>query len=86
MQVIIPSPLHAYTAGRSLVEGRGATLAELLDDLDARFPGIRFRVVNEQDRIREHIRFFVDGELARDLSHPLAAHHEVFIACALSGG
>lgn len=86
MQVIVPSPLRSYTAGRSQVEGAGTTLAELLDDLEARFPGIRFRIVDEQDRIREHIRFFVDGELARDLRHPLGAHQEVFIACALSGG
>ncbi len=86
MHVYIPSPLRSYTGGESLVEGSGATLAELLRELDARFPGIRFRVIDEQDRIREHIRFFIGGELGREITHPIATGQEVHILCALSGG
>jgi molybdopterin converting factor small subunit len=84
--VHIPSPLLSYTGGVNRVEADGETLQALLQGLDARFPGLRFRVVDEQGRIREHIRFFVDGDLVRELSQPLRAGQEVHILCALSGG
>jgi len=86
MRVAIPSPLRSYTGGRDQVQARGATLAELLADLDAAFPGIRFRMIDEQGRIRVHIRLFVNAELARDLRRPLADGDDVQILCALSGG
>ncbi len=86
MRVAIPSPLRSYTGGREQVQARGATLAELLADLDAAFPGIRFRMIDEQGRIRVHIRLFVNSELARDLGRALTERDEVQILCALSGG
>ena len=86
MQVLIPSPLHAYTKGKPEVQAQGASLAELLADLDARFPGLRFRIVDEQDRVRTHVRFFVNGELVRSLDHALSPRDAVQIVCALSGG
>ena len=86
MRVHIPSPLHSYTGGRPEVDGAGATLAEVLADLDRRHPGIRFRIIDEQDRIRPHIRFFVAGELADTIAHPVGAGEEVHIVAALSGG
>ena len=85
MQVIIPSALRSYTEA-SKAEASGATLAEMLDDLDRRYVGIRFRMVDEQDRIRRHIRIFVNGTQVRDLSHPLIESDEVVIVQALSGG
>jgi len=85
MKVLIPSPLLSYTAQRE-VEASGATLAAVLDELDRQFPGIRFRMIDEQDRIRRHIRIFVNGEQVRNLSQPLAATDEVIIVQALSGG
>ena len=86
LHVYIPSPLRSYTGGVALVEGRGDTLAELLLALDERYPGIRFRIIDEQDRIREHIRFFVGVELVREITQPIAADQDVHIVCALSGG
>jgi len=85
MKVLIPQVLHSYTPGRE-VAARGTTLAEVLADLDRQFPGIRFRIVDEQDRIRAHMRFFVGGEAVRDLSQPLGESDEVIIVQALSGG
>jgi molybdopterin synthase sulfur carrier subunit len=85
MMVLIPSPLHAYT-GKAEVEAEGETLEALLRDLDRRHPGIRFRMVDEQDRLRPHVRFFVDGEQVFDLGTRLEAGQSVQIVQALSGG
>lgn len=85
MTVFIPTHLRAYTK-QAAVDADGATLDELLRDLDRRFPGVRFRIVNEQDEIREHIKIFVNEEKARDLSVPLRPNDKVHIVAALSGG
>ena len=85
MRVIIPSPLLSYTRERE-VEAGGRTIAEVLADLDRRYPGLRFRMVDEQDRLRPHMRVFVNGEQARDLGAPLGPRDEVQIVQALSGG
>ncbi|KAA3649735.1 MAG: MoaD/ThiS family protein [Proteobacteria bacterium] len=85
MHVLIPSPLHDYTHAPR-VDAHGATLAALLDDLDRQFPGIRFRMVDEQGRIRRHMRCFVGGEQIFALSHPLDGAAEVMFVQALSGG
>jgi hypothetical protein len=55
-------------------------------DLDRRYPGLRFRVIDEQDRMRPHVRFFVNGEAVRDMARPLVAGDAVQIVQALSGG
>jgi len=85
VQVLIPTPLRSYTGAR-LVEATGATLGEVLADLDRRYPGIRFRMVDEQDRLRPHVRFFVDGEQTFDLGRPIGPGEELQIVQALSGG
>lgn len=86
MKVFIPTPLRSYTGQRQEVEAEGATVAELLVDLDRRHPGIRFRMVNEQDRLRPHVRIFVNGEQTRRLEQPLSDGDDVRILQALSGG
>lgn len=85
MKVHIPSALRSYTE-HSIAEASGATLAEALADLDRQYAGIRFRIIDEQDRIRRHIRIFVNGGQVHALSQPLAATDEVVIVQALSGG
>ena len=84
--VRIPSPLFSYTEARAEVEGRGATLGEVLADLDRRYPGLRFRIVDEQDRIRPTIVITVSGERASGISTPVSASDVVQIVAALSGG
>lgn len=86
MNVYIPTPLRSYTAQRGQVSAGGATVSELLADLDRRYPGIRFRMINEQDRIREHIKIFVNQEQVHALTAALRASDEIQIICALSGG
>ncbi len=86
MRVLIPQPLLSYTNRQDQVDADGETLEELLADLDRQFPGIRFRMINEQDEMRPHIVFFVRGEKTRDLTEPLSGSEEVVIVQALSGG
>jgi len=85
MQVLIPSALRSYT-GRARAEAAGATLGELLADLDRRHPGLRFRMVDEQQRLRPHMRVFVNGRAVHDLGQPIAPGDDVAIVQALSGG
>lgn len=86
VEVRVAALLHSYTQGASVVRATGTTLGEVLDDLERRFPGIRFRLVDEQDRLRPHVRFFVNGADARDVAVPLRDGDEVYIVGALSGG
>jgi len=86
LKVLLPTPLVEYTARRREVEAQGATLADLLADLDRRYPGIRFRIVDEQDEIRPHIKIFVNRAQEASLARPLAVRDEVLVVAALSGG
>lgn len=87
MIVRIPGLLRSYTAGADAVEiADCATVADALAALDARFPGLRFRIVDEQGAIRPHIKLFVDGGLARHLAAPAGGGRELMIVGALSGG
>lgn len=86
MRVRIPTPLRAYTGQRAEVEADGATIDEVLVDLDRRHPGIRFRVVDEQGRLRPHMSVFVAKERERDLTRSLDGIDEIVIMQALSGG
>ncbi|MFZ2269584.1 MAG: MoaD/ThiS family protein [Azonexus sp.] len=85
MKVLIPSALRSYT-GSSFVDADGATLAAALADLELRYPGIRFRMIDEQRRIRPHIRFFSKNLQVRDLDQALHPDEELIIVQALSGG
>jgi sulfur-carrier protein len=86
VKVLLPTPLADYTSHRREVEADGATLAELLADLDRRYPGLRFRVIDEQDAIRPHIKIFVNRVQAPTLAFGLEPADEVLVVAALSGG
>ena len=84
--VFIPTQLRSYTGGATKVSAQGRTVDETLSALDARHPGLRFRVVDEQGRIRRHMRIFVDGERVEEIGAKVEARGEVHIFGALSGG
>ena len=86
MKVMIPQPLRSYTGAADQVQAEGSTLDELLVDLDRQYPGIRFRMINEQDEMRPHIIFFVAGVRTRDINASLKGTRELVILHALSGG
>ena len=85
MKVLVPSALRSYT-GASHVEAAGDTLHALFADLDQRYPGLRFRVVDERELLRPNMRIFVNGLGVRDLGHALQPDDFVAIVVALSGG
>ena len=85
MKVLIPSSLLSYT-GTNWVDAEGTTLAELLAELERHYPGIRFRIVDEQNRMRAHMRFFVNSEQTFSLELPLSPTDQVLLVQALSGG
>ena len=86
MRVGIPSVLIAYTEGATSVEVSGNTVGELLEDLDRRYPGIRFRMVNERGDLRPHMRVFVNREMIQGFDQAVGANDDVVILQALSGG
>jgi sulfur-carrier protein len=86
MRVRIPTPLRSYTGERSNVEADGTTVAEVLGDLDRQFPGLRFRVIDEQGRLRQHMKIFVGEDSVKDLTTPVGNSDEVTLMQALSGG
>jgi MoaD family protein len=86
VKVRIPSPLRSYTNQQSVVDADGNTVGALLADLDRRYPGIRFRMLDEQNRVRKHMKVFVNDEAVRDLDTPITDRDEVTIMQALSGG
>ncbi|RPI11134.1 MAG: MoaD/ThiS family protein [Actinobacteria bacterium] len=86
MKVRIPSPLRSYTDQQAWVEGDGDTVDALLRDLDRQFPGMRFRVVDEQGRLRTHMKIWINQDAVRDLSTAVTSSDEITIMQALSGG
>ena len=92
--VLIPGILRSYTAGADRIDlalpvaaGEGPpTVGAVLGALDVRCPGLRFRIVDEQGRIRPHIKIFCAGDLVRDLGAPVPPGAELMLVGALSGG
>ena len=85
-KVLVSSVLADYTGDLRELEAKGKTVGALLDDLDARYPGFRFRIVDEQDRIRPHMRIWLGDRWAESMSDRLPKDAEVNIFHALSGG
>ena len=84
--VKVASPLRSYTSGAASVSAQGDSIAAVLADLEQRFPGMRFRMIDEQNRLRRHIRIFVNTAEAKDLTASVRAGDAVHLICALSGG
>ena len=86
MKVRVPTPLYSYTGNQSVVNADGATLELVTRDLDRQFMGFRFRIIDEQDQIRPHIKFFINGNQVFDLNEAVSSSDEVIIIQAFSGG
>ncbi len=86
VKVRIPSVLYSYTKGISEVDGRGQTVDDVLRDLDARYPGLRFRIIDETDKIRRHTMIFIDMRRVVSLAERVDPTAELVIVPSISGG
>lgn len=93
VRVRIPSPLRSYTGAAEvgvavplLAPELPPTIGGVLATIDGAYPGLRFRIVDEQGGIRPHIRLFVGNVATRDLATPIASGEVLMIVAALSGG
>ena len=86
MTVFVPSPLRSYTQNKAEVAAEGNTLQQVLLNLDRPYPGFRFRIINEQESIRTHIKLFVNLQQVNTLDVALRSTDTIHIICALSGG
>ncbi|HEY8447108.1 MAG TPA: ubiquitin-like small modifier protein 1 [Thermomicrobiales bacterium] len=89
IRVIIPTPLRRFTDGQAQVNATGATVAEVLSDLDARFPGLKERICEPNGEIRRFVNVFVNGEnvrKAQGAATPLKPGDEIGIIPAMAGG
>lgn len=88
--VAIPTPLRSYTGGAAEVTVRvtaaAPTLADVFAALDAAYPGIRFRMVDEAGRVRPHVQVFVNTVIERNPGAVLAPGARIMLVGALSGG
>ena len=89
LKVVIPTPLRKFTAGAETVEVEAATIKDVLDNLESRFPGFRASICDDTGSLRRFINIYVNGEDVRfleNLSTPVSDGSEIAIVPAISGG
>jgi len=89
VRVRIPTILRTYTGGDSEVSANGANLAEVLDDLDATYAGIKGRILDEDGKLRRFVNVYVNNDDVRfeqDLATPTPDGAEVSVIPAVAGG
>ena len=86
VQVRLAPLLYSYTGGAKVITVEASSVAEAFEALDRRYPGIAFRVIDEQRQIRPHMNVFLGEDSVRDIQTPIPAAAEIYIVGALSGG
>ena len=89
LKVVIPAPLRKFTFGAETVEVEAATVKEVLDRVDSKYPGFRASVCDESGSLRRFINIYYNGEDVRfleNLATPVKDGAEVAIVPAISGG
>jgi molybdopterin synthase sulfur carrier subunit len=85
----IPTQLRSLTGGAEAVEAAGATLSELIEDLEGRHPGVKERLMDDSGQLRRFVNVYVDDEDVRfldGLSTPITEGTKVSIIPAVAGG
>lgn len=81
--------LRRFFSGLKETPAHGATLKEVLNEIESNYPGIRSYIVDDQGSLRKHVNIFIDGQLISDrllLTDPFSENSEIYIMQALSGG
>jgi len=87
--ILLPTPLRKHTNGIEAVQLNASSVKSAIEELDTRYPGIKARICEEDNRLRRFINIYVDGEDVRfldSLETPLKADSEVSIILAIAGG
>ena len=87
--VRIPGPLRPLTNNARIVQAAGVTVAEIVEDLEQQFPGIRSRLVDADGAVHAFINIFVNDEDIRfqqGLATPILEPADVSIVPAMAGG
>jgi sulfur-carrier protein len=87
--VRIPTPLRKLTENLEVVEAEGATIRELIDNLELAYPGLKERICDDKDQIRRFVNVYLNDEDVRFLSEsetPVKLGDEVSIVPAIAGG
>src|SRR5258705_7085795 len=89
IQVRVPTILRSYTDGQKAVEGDGENIAELLTNLDGKFPGFRGRLITDDGALHRFVNVYVNDEDVRflgALDAKLSDGDTVTILPAVAGG
>ena len=89
VSVRIPTILRTYTGGESEVSAEGGTLAEVLDDLDGRYSGIKGRILDESGELRRFVNVYVGNDDVRfldNLQTPTPDGTQISVIPAVAGG
>ena len=89
IEVKIPTILRTYTGGEKSVEGKGETLAALIDDLDASHTGIKGRLITDEGKLHRFVNIYVNDEDVRftgSLDTELKDGDSVTVLPAVAGG
>jgi sulfur-carrier protein len=87
--VRIPTILRTYTGGESEVSADGATLIEVLDDLDANYAGIKGRILDDNGELRRFVNVYVGNDDVRfldNLGTPTPDGVQISVIPAVAGG
>jgi molybdopterin synthase sulfur carrier subunit len=89
LKIIIPTPLRKFAGNQDSVEVEAATVQEIIDNLEEKYPGFRSRICDEAGELRRFINIYIDGEDVRfldNLSSRVPDRAEVSIVPAIAGG
>ena len=89
LKIIIPTPLRKFAGNQDSVELEAATVQEIIDHLEEKFPGFRSRICDDSGELRRFINIYIDGEDVRfldNLSTEVPDRAEVSIVPAIAGG
>jgi molybdopterin converting factor small subunit len=86
VRVRVAPLLYSYTGGLKTIEVEADSVGKAIAAIDRRFPGVTFRVIDEQGQVRPHMNIFLGEQSVRDLDTPVFAGAEIYIVGALSGG
>lgn len=87
--VRIPTPLRKLTQGQEEVSAAGATVAEIITDLESNYPGIKARICDDEGKVRRFVNIFANDEDIRflqNLDTPVGESDEISIVPAIAGG